>query len=115
MNWECKLFLLDDEGNKLFGRGPLTLLRKTEELGSLNKAAMEMNMAYSKAFKIIKNCEEKLGVPLMIRTAGGKSGGGSVLTAEARELISRYEVLEQRIRKMIQEEFPATFGTKPQV
>lgn len=114
MKWECKLFLLDDEGNKLFGRGPLALLKKTEEFGSLHKAALDMNMAYSKAFKIVKNGEEKMVVPLMIRTAGGKSGGGSVLTDEAKGLILRYELLEQRIREMIEEDFPATFGANPQ-
>lgn len=111
MKWECKIYLLDDEGDKLFGRGPLTLLKKTDELGSLHKAAKEMNMAYSKAFKIIKNSEDKLGFPLMIRTAGGKSGGGSILSDEAKKLIFQYELFEHRIRNKIDEVFRSTFGS----
>jgi len=31
MEWEFRLFLLDEERNKLFGRGPLNLLKKTDK------------------------------------------------------------------------------------
>lgn len=109
MKWECKIYLLDEEENKLFGNGPLTLLKKTDEFGSLHKAAMEMNMAYSKAFKIIRNSEDRLGFPLMIRTTGGKSGGGSILSDEAKKLISQYELFEHRVRCRIEEEFQSIF------
>ena len=86
-----KIFFFDDEGNKFFGEGPVRLLRGIEEKGSLRAAALSMEMAYSKALMIINNAESALGFPLVIRVAGGKSGGGSKLTEEGKEWLERYE------------------------
>lgn len=104
MKWEFRIFLSEDDGRKIFGKGPLNLLKKIDEIGSLHQAAKEFNMAYSKAFKIIKTAESHLGMPLIIRTTGGKSGGGSTLTPEAKELILNYESLERKILEVIKEE-----------
>jgi molybdate transport repressor ModE-like protein len=86
-----KITLTDDNGIKFFGEGPCCLLRCVEKTGSLRGAAMEMEMAYSKATKILKQAESALGYPLTMRMAGGKDGGGSVLTPEGRSLLLRYE------------------------
>ena len=86
-----KITLTDDNGIKFFGEGPCRLLRSVEKTGSLRAAAMEMEMAYSKATKILKQAEMNLGFPLTTRIAGGKDGGGSVLTPEGRRLLQRYE------------------------
>ena len=85
-----RILFLDDNGEKFFGEGPYRLLLKTEETGSLHKAAKSMDMAYSKAMKLIKHAEEVLGFSLLTRAAGGVSGGGSSLTKEGKEWIARY-------------------------
>ena len=54
-------------------------------------AAMEMEMAYSKASKLLKQAEQELGFPLTTRVTGGKDGGGSCLTEEGKEWLQRYE------------------------
>lgn len=86
-----RITLVDDEGQKFFGEGPARLLHAVEEKGSLRAAAASMNMAYTKALKILKNAESALGFPLTIRVTGGKDGGGSRLTLEGKEWLSRYE------------------------
>ena len=48
-------------------------------------------MAYSKASKILKQAEAALGYPLTMRSAGGKDGGGSLLTPEGKQLLGQYE------------------------
>ena len=48
-------------------------------------------MAYSKASKILKQAETNLGFPLTIRAAGGKDGGGSILTPEGKHWLRQYE------------------------
>ena len=72
-----KITLTDDNGMKFFGEGPCRLLRCVEKTGSLRAAAMEMEMVYSKACKLLKQAESALGYPLTMRSAGGKDGGGS--------------------------------------
>ena len=86
-----KLTFLNHEGEKFFGEGPARLLRSIEDTGSLRASAMSMNMAYSKALRILKKAEDALGFPLTTRCAGGRSGGGSTLTAEGRAWLARYE------------------------
>ena len=86
-----KIIFLDDKGEKFFGDGPARLLRAVEETGSLRAAAMSMDMAYTKALKLMSHAESALGFPLTTRAAGGRSGGGSTLTPEGKEWLTRYE------------------------
>ena len=86
-----KIIFFDDSGEKFFGEGPARLLHGIEEKGSVRAAAISMEMAYTKALAILRNAEAALGFPLIIRTTGGKSGGGSILTKQGKEWLSRYE------------------------
>ena len=85
------VFLCDDDGQRFFGEGPYRLLTEVDASGSLRQAAIHMEMAYTKALKIVRRAETALGCTLIERKTGGKGGGGSRLTAEAKELIHRYE------------------------
>lgn len=91
MRAATKIIFLDDSGEKFFGEGPYRLLMAVEETGSLRAAALSMGMAYTKALKLLRNAEAALGFPLTMRAAGGKGGGGSVLTAGGREWMKKYE------------------------
>ena len=86
-----RITILDDNNEKFFGEGPARLLHGIERTGSLRAAAMSMEMAYTKALKLIHNAESAMGCPLILRSAGGKDGGGSRLTPEGKELLQRYE------------------------
>jgi molybdate transport system regulatory protein len=63
-----------------FGTGVAELLLLVDETHSLHKACEQMQMAYSKGWKIIKIAESKLGFPLLESKAGGAYGGGSEIT-----------------------------------
>ena len=84
MKPSIRTYLCNDENHRFFGEGPRQLLHAIDETGSLRSAALSMNMAYTKALRIIRSAEATLGFPLTVRTTGGKGGGGSQMTAEAR-------------------------------
>ena len=86
-----KITFLDENGEKFFGEGPAWLLHNVAQSGSLRAAAMSMDMAYTKALKLIRNAENALGFALIRRATGGKDGGGSSLTPEGKEWLARYE------------------------
>lgn len=86
-----RIVLRDDSGEKFFGEGPCRLLKGIDRTGSLRRAAKEMDMAYTKALHLVNRAEAVLGFPLTERTIGGKGGGGSRLTAQAKEFIEKYE------------------------
>ena len=86
-----RVTFLDDRGEKFFGEGPARVLRGIEQTGSLRCAARNMNMAYTKALRLMKNAEAALGFPLITSTIGGRDGGGSRITPQGKEWLSRYE------------------------
>ena len=86
-----RILFLDEEQEKFFGEGPCRLLHAVEETGSLRAASLSMGMAYTKALKLLKHAEQAMGFALTARTAGGRDGGGSVLTPEGKEWLERYE------------------------
>ena len=70
-----------------FGKGVVSLCKRVQEMGSLNKAAHDMGMSYSKAWRIMKSAEEEFGIGLLDRM-GPK---GSTLTPEAEKLVAAYD------------------------
>lgn len=105
-----ELKLCADDGARFFGAGPYRLLKGVRELGSLRAASQKMEMAYTKAFHMVKRAEAVLGAPLIERTIGGKSGGGSVLTPEAEELLLRYEQYRDACTEMADQLYQKYFS-----
>ena len=91
MRAAIKITFFDDNDEKFFGEGPYRLLLAIEKTGSLRSASQSMGLAYSKAFRMIKNAEEALGFSLTSRQAGGRPGGGSTITPEGKEWLKKYE------------------------
>ena len=112
MKVATKITFTDDNGIKFFGEGPCRLLRCVEKTGSLRAAAMEMEMAYSKASTLLKQAEATLGFPLTRRSAGGKDGGGSILTPEGKRWLQQYEAYRDACinanRELFRHYFPQT-------
>ncbi len=108
MDYRFRFWLIKND-KKVFGEGPLSLLKKIDELGSLRQAAIAMGMSYSKAWKVMKQVEEELQVKLLERKIGGKAGGGSIVTTEAKDFIRRYEAFMASIDKKINEEIKRYF------
>ena len=99
-----------DNNGKAFGEGPYHLLRGIEKTGSLHQAALEMGMSYRKAWLTLQACEERLGLTLIERKVGGRSGGGSELTAAARVFIGRYEKFREEDRTLLDQAYDRHFG-----
>lgn len=96
-NIRVKVWIEDDDGGTFFGAGQLKILEVIDEKGSISAAAKEMKMGYRSMWGKLKKIEERFGRPVLIRQKGGSSGGSSVLTPEARELIDKFRQLKQRI------------------
>lgn len=79
--------------NSVFGKGIFDLCLGVRQYGSLNAAAKAMGMAYSKAWRIIRDTEEALGVQLLIRDGAH----GSNLTPEGERLLDLYARISKEI------------------
>ena len=95
----------DTESNSVFGRGIASLCLGVRETGSLNAAAKGMGMAYSKAWRIIKDTEAALDLQLLNRDGAH----GSDLTEAGNKLLDTYLAIEEKLQKEAEELFEAAF------
>lgn len=103
---------LDNDG-KAFGEGPYELLKHIEKTGSLHQAAIQMGMSYRKAWLTIRASEKRLGFPLLERTVGGLSGGGSQLTPPGRRFMTKYERFRKEVTQVVEAIYQKHFGAPP--
>ena len=94
------------ESNSQFGRGVASLCLGVRELGSLNAAAKSMKMAYSKAWRIIKETEAALDMQLLDRDGAH----GSTLTEDGNKLLDAYLDIDAKLQKFAEEEFSKVFA-----
>ena len=107
-----KIWIEDDEGKVIFGLGRFRILSAIDRCGSINAAAKDLGMGYRAIWGKIKTTEESLGNPLLTRTAGGKTGGGSQLTPLARKLLEEFEKIHGHVLGASDEFFDAVFQEK---
>jgi molybdate transport system regulatory protein len=100
-----------DHNGKAFGDGPYELLKRVDKTNSLNEAAHQMGMSYSKAWKLIQTMEKRLGLTLLDRKTGGVSGGGSGVTPTARELMRCYERFRRDVDRALEKLYQRHFGS----
>jgi molybdate transport system regulatory protein len=90
-------------GRPVMGMGTFELLVRVEATGSLHRAASDMGMAYSKAWLSARRAEANLGFALLDRQIGGKGGGGSTLSPEAKWLVGAFGALVEEANLMIEQ------------
>lgn len=108
MEIRSKLWI-EMRGEPVFGRGRRLLLEAIDTYGSINRGAKEVNISYRKAWSYIKSMEERLGIKLVERQAGGRHGGGAALTKDARAFIKKFEVMEGGFEDLVDKRFVELF------
>lgn len=94
------------ESGSVFGRGIANLCLGVREAGSLNAAAKGMGMAYSKAWRIIKETEAALEIQLLNRDGAH----GSTLTEEGDALLDAYLAIDAQLQKDAEKAFQSILG-----
>ena len=80
-----------------FGGGCAALLEGVADEGSLNRAAKRMGMAYSKAWRIVREAEAHLDCELLTRDGAR----GSRLTPEGERALKGYRELQREVDELI--------------
>ncbi len=97
--------------DSFFGPGVAQFLMLVDQHHSMQTACKEMEMSYSKGWKIIKKAEEYLGCSLIESRSGGASGGSSHLTDEAKDLLNRYLGMEKELKAACAQLFNQYFSS----
>ena len=91
----------NSESGSVFGRGIASLCIGVRDTGSLNAAAKSMGMAYSKAWRIIKDTEAALDVQLLYRDGAH----GSRLTEDCEQILAAYQAIEEQLQSQAEDSF----------
>lgn len=100
---------LEKDGELVFGVGKTRILETINNTGSINKAAKKMKMSYRRAWSCVVSIEKRIGRPLVIRTKGGKTGGGAILTDYAKDILKKFEKLEEEVEKFTNKRYKKIF------
>ena len=84
------------------GHGRIELLAAIGQAGSITAGAKAVGLSYKAAWDAIDTMNNLAGEPQVVRTTGGKGGGGSVLTPRAQRLIENFRVLEAEHRRFVE-------------
>lgn len=88
-------FWINKSEHNFLGQGRIELLININQYGSITKAAKAMKMSYKAAWDAVDAMNNLSDFPLVESSKGGKGGGGTHLTAYAKELIETYNILQE--------------------
>lgn len=100
---------LETDSDYVFGHGISEILKAIESTGSIKSASRELRKSYRYVWSRVKDAEEALGYLLVETRVGGHGVSRSSLTDTARQLISAYDQLRQRMMYVVDAEFAACF------
>ncbi len=86
------------------GPGKAMLLEAIGSTGSIAAAARSMGMSYGRAWQLVQAMNGDFRGPLVERAAGGRGGGGAILTDLGRDALDRYRCMEARAASAVAED-----------
>ena len=108
MNIKLKIWL-EENGKVLFGLGKLELLKAIEKEGSISKASKSVGIPFRRAWNLLKDIEVNFGVKILEKKRGGKNGGYTKLTSEAKNIMEKFEKTINEIMEYSQESYKRNF------
>jgi len=85
---------VDTEFGTFLGDTRIRLLEAIEQHGSISQAAKAVPLSYKAAWDAVDAMNNLADQPLVLRSTGGKNGGGTLLTDHGRKTVALYRALE---------------------
>ncbi len=104
MEIKSKLWI-EKEGKPFIGYGRIKLLKEVDSTSSINAAAKSLHISYKKAWNLLNEMNLLTTEPILIKSIGGKNGGGTLLTPYGKKLIHQFEQLNNKCILFLGEEF----------
>jgi molybdate transport system regulatory protein len=98
---------IDLDAEARIGPGKIQLLESIHSCGSISAAGRAMQMSYKRAWDLVDEINRICQQTAVERQAGGKNGGGAVLTPFGRSLVARYRRIERDAASAARKELQA--------
>jgi molybdate transport system regulatory protein len=107
-----KIWLSTENVEGVFGDGKWRLLKAVDSTGSLKAASNMLDISYRKAWGDLKKAEHHLGLSLVQRQRGGKTGGKTSLTKEGKKWVTAYAKFRNDVKKTVDKSFKNNIRAK---
>lgn len=97
---KTKIWLVNNKDEPVIGEGRAALLKSIKEEGSLNKACKKVKISYKHAWLLLKDIEESVGEPVIIKKRGGRAQG-TFLTEKAINLLDEYNAYQNILAQTV--------------
>jgi molybdate transport system regulatory protein len=98
---------IDLDAEDRIGPGKIQLLEQIREHGSISAAGRAMDMSYKRAWDLVDEINRICGHAVVEPQAGGKHGGGAMLTPLGTALVARYRKIEREAARAVRKELAA--------
>lgn len=88
-------------GQDFGGSRRIALLHAIGEHGSITQGAKAVGLSYKAAWDAVDAMNNLAGEPLVVRSPGGKGGGGTSLTARGQQLVKGFQLMEDAQRRFV--------------
>lgn len=102
-----KIFLAapGGHGKPFLGPGMIQLLEKIKTNYNVRSACEEMQMSYSKGWKLLRTLESCLQFQVVARKQGGQGGGDTRLTPQGERFLAHHQKFEQACLNSVEKLF----------
>jgi molybdate transport system regulatory protein len=100
---------IERDGHVVLSEWRVALLDAVAETGSLAAAAVKLGVPYRTAWSRLREIEAGLGFKVLETQTGGADGGGSSLTAAAREVLARFHRVADGVDALVDTRFREQF------
>ena len=90
------------DGSNVAGARRVALLAEVARVGSITQAAKSAGFSYKGAWNAIDAMSQQAGEPLLERSAGGKGGGSTRLTARGLQLVRNFGLIEREHARFVE-------------
>lgn len=92
---------LEKDGAPFLSGGRLDLLQAIAEHGSITQAARAVGISYKSAWDAIDTMNNQADEPLVVRSPGGRQGGGTQLTEYGRHVMGLVRTIESEYQEAL--------------
>ncbi|MBU6505259.1 MAG: TOBE domain-containing protein [Betaproteobacteria bacterium] len=93
--------LLEKDGVSFLGERRVALLEAIDQHGSISAAARAVGMSYKGAWDAVDALNNQSDQPLVLRSVGGREGGGTRLTEEGRRIVQLFRAGEAQYQQVL--------------
>jgi molybdate transport system regulatory protein len=100
----CARIWIEKDGETFIGFGRVVLLENIAEHGSISAAAKAMKMSYKHAWDLVDAMNRNARSPLVVKSTGGKGGGGAIVTEAGLKRIEEFYDMHKRLSEFLRKE-----------